>query len=472
MLQKNHKSDVSEMDELPRAPSPLYPTRRALRKARWGWCLFDFANSSFTTVAITAFGAPYFVGVLAGSEGVSLGSLRVGPSLLWGWGVALSMLIVTVTSPLMGVLADQAHLRRRLLAVYVLACVLCTAALSFVPPRHPWLALGLYVVANVAYEGAYVFYNAFLPSLAEASFVGRLSGYAWGLGYVGGLLALVASKPWMPHAYDVQSTHGSGVVVTWVYVIVAVWYAAFSLPALWWLRQTKAREVGAPIGPHASWWTHARRASRQLVATLRSLRDQRDIVLFLLAYFLYTDALTTVIEFTGVFTKEVLAFTPHDNVSLFLVLNVVAAPGAVVFGVLVDRWGPKRCMGLILVIWMVVALGVSQVHTRASFWPMAVLAAVVLGATQATSRSWMASLAPEGHEGEYMGFLTLSGKASAIVGPLMYGLLADTFSSASDPGRGHRIAMAALGGLFVLAWFVRGRVRDHTRDQAHPIRVE
>ncbi|MBK8172411.1 MAG: MFS transporter [Sandaracinaceae bacterium] len=409
-------------------------------RERAAFCMFDFANSAFPTVALTAFGGSYFQSVLVGARGLRLGPLTLGPTAAWGVCISLAMALVTLTSPIMGAFADSSGRKHRLLSGYVGVCVAACAALAFVPPGAGLTAFVLYVVANFAFEGAYVFYNAFLPELVPPERFGRLSGQAWALGYVGGLLALFAVKPLIPKDYSVASAgHAS-----YIYLIVAAWYLLFSIPALIWLKDRVVIDA-QPLG------ALARRSFAMLATTLRALRRYRMVVIFLAAYFLYTDALTTFYEFAGIFTKDVLAFSPSDNVTLFLILNVVAAPGAWASGYLVDKLGGKRSILITLLLWLVVVAGAALTRSKESFFGVAMLAAVVIGATQAASRAVMARIAPRKRMGEFMGLLSLSGKASSILGPTLYGVVVDANIVAGDPGHGHRVAITVIGSFFLIA---------------------
>jgi UMF1 family MFS transporter len=420
------------------------------RRERIAWCVFDFANSAFPTIALTAFGAPYFVSVLIGPRGVDLGPLHLDGTGAWALTIALSMLAVTITSPVLGAIADRGR-KRALLAAYVALCIAATVGLGLLAPGSGLFAVALYAIANFAFEGAYVFYNAFLPDLAPPDRLGRLSGAGWALGYVGGLLSLILVRPLLPSDYSAaEAAAGSR-----VYFVVAAWYALFSLPTLLVLRDRAPR---APLD--------LGRAFSDVGRTLRGLRAQRAIVLFLIAYLLYTDALDTTIHFTGIYTREVLGFGPDDNVTLFIVLNVIAGPGALLFGALVDRIGPRRGIQATLVVWCAVIVLALAARDRATFWPAAICAALVIGATQAGSRAMMARLAPRDRVAEHMGFLSLSGKASAVFGPLIYGATAAAFHDPAAPGRGHRIAIACVGALFPIAMLVLSRVDDRgARDR-------
>lgn len=422
---------------------------RTGRRARIAWCLFDFANSPFPTIALTAFGAPYFTNVLVGKGGLTLGPLHVGQASAWGLTISLSMLLVTLSAPLLGAMADGRGNRRFLLLLHVVLCVFATTGLGFLKPGHALGAAALYVVANYAFEAAYVFYNAQLADLAEPGREGRLSGQAWALGYVGGLLALLLCLPLVPKTYNAQAAEHAGAVF-WV---VAAWYAVFSLPALLWVRDGPARDTETENRGTSPW--------QRVFLTLKTLRSTPVIAFFLAAYFLYNDGIVTVIEFVGVFTKEVLEFTPPENIALFLILNGIAAPGALAFGYVLDRWGGPKTIRLTLLIWLVVCAGVALSDSRQGFWPVAVLAAVVIGSTQASSRALMAQLAPRHRMTEYMGLLAVGGKASAIVGPSVYGFIADGVGTATGAtATGHRVAVGAMGVLFLVSYLLMRRVKS------------
>jgi UMF1 family MFS transporter len=357
--------------------------------------------------------------------------------------------LVTLSSPLMGALADRSGKKRVLLAVYVAICVVATLALGFVPPGAGVAAFILYVIAIFAFEGGYVFYNAFLPELAPPDRIGRLSGNGWAFGYIGGLLALGVCYGLVPEEYVPEHAGAASNI----FFIVAAWYGLFSIPALAFL---KDRE---PMG-HADEVGYFRSAARELARTLRTIKSYKMVLIFLVAYFLYNDAVTTVIEFVGIYTKEVLEFSPSENVRIFLVLNVIAAPGAVAFGYVLDRIGGRRAISITLVLWVIVVILAAVTSTKTAFWGVAGLAAVVIGATQASSRTLMARLAPKKRVGEFMGFLALSGKASAVLGPTIYGFVATVAAAEYGTAMGHRIAISVIGSFFVFALLVLSRVDE------------
>ncbi len=400
---------------------------------RVGFCLYDFANSAFATIAVTVFGSAYFKNVLVGDQVLRIGSLELRGSSAWGAVVSGSMLCVTLSAPIMGGIADRTGKKKLFLSVYTAVCVLALIGLAFLKPGDAWQAALLYIVAYFAFEGAYVFYNAFLPDIAGPDEVGKLSGLAWGIGYAGGLLALVATFPLVPKRYDASAASAA----RWIYLLVAAWFAVFGGVAIALLRE----RVPVRIIPMT---TAAREGFAEIIRTGREIGKHRAILWFLVAYFFYTDALTTFLDFAGIYTEAVLGFGPKQHQMLFLVLNICAIPGTILFGRLLDRIGGKRAIGITLVVWCGTVAAISVVQSHAVFWGLACVIAVVVGATQASSRAMMAKLSPPEKAGEYMGFLALSGKASAVLGPLLYGAIAD--------GAGHRLAVRVLCVFFVVAF--------------------
>ncbi len=263
------------------------------------------------------------------------------------------------------------------------------------------------------------------------------------------------ARPLVPKHYVAAGAGGARLV----FLIVAAWYLVFSLPALLFLRERSTRR-GLPEGGYL------RGALRELGTTIRALRRYRAVAIFLVAFFLYNDGIVTVIQFTGVFTHKVLGFTPDNNVVLFLILNVIAAPGALLFGSLVDRIGGRRAISFSLVVWMGVVVGASMVHTKAQFWPVAIGAAVVIGATQASSRALMAKLAPALGPASSWASSRSAERPPPSSGRPSTGRWPRLRPSRPNPGRGHRVAILAIGALFLVALFVLSRV-----DEAQGIRV-
>ncbi len=374
-------------------------------KELWAWCLYDFANSSFTTLIITVAFSVYFVQVVAADLGGTTAE-RV-----WFWGYALSMLVVALLSPPLGALADARAIKRPLLIVSTLVCVVCTALLAFVERGDVWLGLLLFGLANIAFELGFLFCSAFLVEITTPATMGRISGYGWGLGYAGGLLSLALAYPFITGGFVEENLarYRSS------FAVVAVFFLLASLPTLFWLRE---RAIPQPSTAGVPAW---REAFARLSATAKAIGRFRDLTRFLVAYLIYTDAINTVIVASAIFANKVLDFSPGDLIIYFLITQVTAGLGAVGFGLLADRIGSVRTIRFTLVIWIGVVLAAASVQTHAQFYAIGLVAGAVLGANQATSRALIGRFVPPGKQGELFGFFTVIGKFAAVLGPIVYG---------------------------------------------------
>jgi UMF1 family MFS transporter len=371
--------------------------------------MFDFANSAFTTLVITFIYATYF------TEAIASDSTR--GTTLWSRAVATTAIVVAVCSPLLGALADRGGFRKLFLGVTVAICAAATSALYTVLPGEMLLALTLVVVANIAYEFAEVFYNAFLPDIAAPERVGRVSGLGWGLGYVGGLLALVVAlvtlvQPEMPW-FGFSREGGENYRAT--NLLVATWFVVFSLPLFLWVKEDKSRVSPAQ---HV-----VRDTFVQLKRTFTELRKHRQTVRFLIARLFYNDGLVTVFAFGGIYAAGTFGFTLDQVIQFGIVINIAAGAGAFAMGFLDDKIGGKRTI-IVSLIGLIGAATLAIFATSATaFWIAGILIGVFAGPNQSASRSLMARFVPQHSENEFFGFFAFSGKLTAFVGPFFLGVL-------------------------------------------------
>jgi MFS transporter, UMF1 family len=429
-MKKGSDADTSDINEM------------SSRAQRFSWCLFDFANSAFPTVIITAIYVIYFKDVVVDSDtpGVS--------DRLWGNANSIGAAIVFLLAPVLGAIADYAGKKKAFLIGFTLLCVVSTAALSFTSAGTVALAMGAFIAALVGFEGAVVFYNSFLPQLVPKEKMEMLSGAGWALGYIGGLGCLLLCLP-------------IALGKTWLHLIplvVAAWFAIFSLPAFILLKEA------APIASVGA-FSAIQKGGAQLVATLSEVRKHGNLVRFLLAFFFYNNAVATIIVFAVAFSKDSLAFTTTQNIILVIVMNIVAAPGAYVFGLIANRIGARRTIVITLFMWLGVVLGAelaawpglfSVSGAQTCFWGVAVLASLCIGATQSTSRTFVGQIAPTGRSGEFFGFMAFAGKGSAIVGPFVFGAVSSSFDS-------QRLAVLSIGGFFMIGLVLMGIVKNPVR---------
>ncbi len=411
----------------------LYPTRKAHRKATAAWCLFDFANSSYTTLIITVAYSIFFREVVVNATDNS-------GDKLWGIATFIAMLCVVLTSPVLGALADYSGLKKFFLIITSVQTIVVTAMMFTVDAGEVVWAMTLFIVGTIGFEAGYVFYNAFLFEVSTRKTIGRVSGWAWGIGFVGGLTSLAICMPLLSS----ELRDGAGTIVgaavrdrQWSFLVVAGFYLTFALPAFFWLKQAPAQ--GRPLSP-AGYVTVGFRRVRE---TLRHLRQYRETGKFILASLFFNDGITTIIAFSALFATVTFGFSAEQVVVLFLAMNVVALPGAVLAGYLADAIGGKKTLILSLLLWIAVVVVGSVATTRLWFWVMASGAAVGMGSTQAVARSFMAQITPRKRESEFFGFYVLSGKFASITGPLIFGFISDWTGS-------QRLAVISLLPLFVI----------------------
>ena len=362
------------------------------------WCYYDWANSAFTTIVITFVFATYFVSAVAPDP--TIGAAQ------WGFAISASALVIAVLAPVLGAIADRGGRRKPWIILFTAVSVILTGALWFVEPDPAFVlaALILVALANVGFELGIVFYNAMLPDIAPAPIIGRVSGWAWGLGYVGGLACLV----FILGAFDTSNLDQ----VRLTSVFVAAWFGVFTLPLIIWTPDTPARTI--------SWRVAIEDGIRQLITTLRQVRGHGDIARFLLARLFYNDGLVTLFAVGGIYAKTTFGMTTAEVLQFGVGINVTAGLGAFAFAWIDDWIGSKRTILISLAGLIIVAAGVLSAETTLAFLIWGSALGIFVGPVQAASRSMMAHLAPQGLETEMFGLFAFSGKATAFIGPLVF----------------------------------------------------
>jgi len=397
------------------------------------WCLFDFANSAYTTLIVTVAYAVYFRDVVVNAKD------NRGDE-MWGTATFISMALVALASPIVGALADYSGLKKAFLIASTLMTIGATVVLFFVGPGDIALGMAMFIIGNFGFEVGYVFYNAFLPEVSTPETVGRVSGWGWATGYVGGLVCLMVCRPLISHPYKTPAGGLDPAGISsyqWSFLLVAGFYLVFALPAFFLLKETppqgEARAVSEYLGI----------GLRRVGDTLRHLKQYKETAKFILASLFFTDGITTVIGFAGIYATTTMHFTNDELVWLFLVLNIAAFPGALGAGYLADWIGPKRTLIATLLLWLVIVISAGMAASKPAFWAVAVGAAIGMGSTQAVGRSFMAQITPPARSAEFFGFYVLSGKFASMFGPLIFGFMSSRTGS-------QRIAVLSLLPLFIL----------------------
>jgi UMF1 family MFS transporter len=412
------------------------------RREVWAWAMYDFANSGYTTVVITAVFGAYFVGVVAGNAPWA--------TFVWTLALSVSYALVMLTAPLLGAWADVHARKKTLLWVTTFGCVGATALLYFAGPGALALAITVLVVSNYFFGTGENLIAAFLPELARPRALGRVSGWGWSLGYLGGLTSLAASLAYIGWAQ--RRGQGATDFVPVSMLITAALFALASLPTLLMLRE---RATPAPVRtPRTAW--------RQVRHTLGHLDQLPDLRRFLVCTVAYQAGTQAVITLAAIYASQVFHFDTQRTILLVLVVNVTAALGAFAFGHVQDRIGHVRAIALTLAGWIVMVLAAWAAADERTFWVAANIAGLCMGASQSAGRAMVGLLAPPAHQAEFFGLWGLAVKLASIAGPLTYG-------AASWLGGGdHRRALLITG-----AWFVAGLVllrgvrADRGRRAAH-----
>jgi UMF1 family MFS transporter len=403
--------------------------RGRIDRAVVAWCLYDFANSSVSAIVVaTIFPVWYAQAIVGNAQGRG--------DVWWGFVSSTTMVIVALTSPLLGGIADHAGVRKPFFIALTLTAVAGSALLSTLEPGMVVRGFVFAVLTLVAYESAIVYYNAYLPALAPPTRFGSVSAMGFAVGYAGSIVAFLAAYP-----FAAMGTYGACFLVT------AAQFGLFALPAFL-LLPADAR--------HPMPLTRALR--RGIVDTLATLReiviDPRRLALrrFLLAYFVYEDGVNTVIFFAGIFASKTLGFTFPEIIVLFMLVQLTALVGSAAWARPSDRKGPRFVITITLVQWIAVVLLAYLVRAKWQFWVVAILAGSGLGAIQAASRALMARFVPRDREAEFFGFYSLVGKTGAVLGPLVFGGV--SWMMAGD----QRTAILAVGLFFVVGLVLLSRI--------------
>ncbi|HVR67537.1 MAG TPA: MFS transporter [Verrucomicrobiae bacterium] len=404
---------------------------RASRRALAAWCLYDWANSAFPTVVVTFVFAAYF------TEGVAAD--RDSGTAMWANGQSLSAILIAILSPCLGAIADRTGRRKPWILGFSLLCILATAGLWFVrpDPGYAMLAIVLVVLGNLGFELGITFYNALLPELVAKEWIGRLSGWAWGIGYAGGLSCLILSLMIFvqadPPRFGLDPAAAEHVRA--VAPFAAAWMLLFIWPLFAFVRDVPRR------GP--SLLKAVGEGLETLWHTLLRIRDYRDIARFLVANMIYIDGLNTLFSFGGIYAAGQFGMA-IDEVLLFgILLNISAGLGAAGFAWLDDFLGAKPTILISLGALILLCSGILLVRDKTLFYALGIGIGIFLGPAQAASRSLMARLAPADMRGEFFGLFALSGRVTSFLGPLLVGWV--TYLAASQ-----RVGMAMILPFFII----------------------
>ena len=409
----------------------------------FGWAMYDFANSGYTTVVLTAVFSAYFVGGVAGNAPWA--------TLAWTGALALSSVLVMLTMPALGAFADLRAAKKRLLLLSTAGCVLATVALAGVGPGDVALAVAAVVLSNLFYSYGESLIAAFLPELARRDSLGRVSGWGWSFGYFGGMLTLGLSLAYVIWAQGQGMSAAQFVPVTML--ITAGVYALASAATFALLRERAVPQAQAVRQQGI------RAALARLQKTWHEARRFEDFAWLLACAVAYQAGISVVIALAAIYAEQVLGFKQTQTMMLIFLVNIAAAMGAFGWGYLQDRAGHRLALAITLVGWIVMTLLAAMATDATLFWVAAVLAGLCMGSSQSAGRALAGAFSPAQRRAEFYGLWTFAIRLSAIIGPLTYGAV--TLLTAGN----HRIAIASTGLFFVLGLVLLVRV-NVTRGMA------
>ena len=386
------------------------------RKEIWSWCFYDFGNSAFTTLVITFIYSTYFTKAIAENE--------IDGTYLWSQAIAITAVIVSLLSPILGAIADKGGYRKIFLTLTTYMSIGATALLFFPIKGQILFALILVVIANVNFELGGVFYNAYLPEIVSRKKIGRISGIGWGAGYLGGLLAMLVAMvgfvspdvPWFGLDID------TGEHIRATNILVAAWFFIFTLPAILYLKEKKvesANRIGVVV----------LNSIQALKKTFQEIKSYKNTVRFLISRLIYNDGLVTIFAFGAIYASGTFGFTFNEIMIFGIVLNIAAGSGAFLMGYIDDVIGGKLTIQISLIGLMIAVLLAVFANSKLLFWVSGIIVGLFAGPNQSASRSLMGRLTPPDKINEFYGFFAFSGKLTSFLGPMLLGIFTKYFSS-------------------------------------------
>jgi UMF1 family MFS transporter len=430
------------------APAPAgSPAPQSTRRERVGWYFYDWANSAFSTTVIAVFLSPYLTNIAeraAGCTGDDCTDATVYPlgipvaaGSFYSYVLSLSVLLQVIVLPVTGALTDRTRHRRKLLALFAYIGAFATIGFFFLSGGNYLLGGGLFLVANVAFGASIVVYNSFLPSLASPDDRDRVSSLGWGMGYVGGGLLLLVNLA----AYTFGPEGSTELIVRISLASAGVWWAIFTTMPLLMLKDPEPHNIVRAEGSALTG------GFKQLFQTLKGMRAYPLTLFFLIAFLIYNDGVQTVIGVSSQYASEYLLLSDETRIITILIVQFTAFGGALLLGRIARTFGAWKTVLASLVLWAVVvgAAYFLPVGKAGPFMVLGVALGIVLGGTQALSRSLFSQMIPDGKEGEYFGFYEISDKGTSWLGPLVFGL---SFQFTKD----YQIAIVSIVGFFVIGF--------------------
>lgn len=408
--------------------SPQHLKKDVAVREVWAWTAFDFANSGYTTVVLTAVFNAYFVGVICGNASWA--------TLLWTSVIAASNILAIVCMPFIGAATDLKANKKFWTVLMSLLCIAGTVGLAFTGSGTVWLAVFMVIVSNFAYNIGETLNSAFLPEIADEQSMGKVSGWGWSFGYCGGLLTLGLSL-WAVLAMQAKGVSGEG-YVPYTMAITAVVFFVAAMPLALWLKERAIPRT------QANFWSLVKESQASLIATFKSLPKHKNFAWLVASGLSFQGGIAVVVTLAAVYADQAMGFTPDETILLVLLVNITAAVGAFAFGYVEDRIGHKYALMVTLLIWIAMVAVAYFAQTKPIFWIAANLAGIAMGSSQSAGRALVGVLAPEKDRAAFYSFWNMALWVANIVGPMTYGLI--TWMTGND----QRLALLCTGMFFVV----------------------
>lgn len=397
------------------------------KKEAISWAFYDFANSAYFLLIVSFVFPIFFREVIAGGG--------TNGDFWWGLATSISILLGGLASPIVGAIADHDSRRKRKLMIFGVLSMIGTAALYFTGPNMLIFALALFILTNLFFEIALTLYDSFLPRVSNSKTSGRISGLGWGLGYVGGIIAMLIFRPLYEGGYADASLYKL------TFPLVALFFFVFALPAFIFLKDPKRTT------PKEGLFKLAKIGISNTLQTIKEIRKHKHVAQFLLGFYILNDALVTIFTFIPIYANATLQMTLAEITIVLLVVQIIGFPSAIFFGWLSDHKGSKKMLLLTVILWGLIVLGLAFATSKSFFYIIAIFTGLVIGSSQSIARSWFSKIIPQEKSGEFFGFNGFASKVAATTGPLLFGIISAVTAN-------QRIAMGTLVVYFIISFFI------------------
>lgn len=398
------------------------------KKQIFYWSLFDFANSTYATIVLAFVFAIYFTSTIA--EGKPIGDFY------WSLGINIAMIISAVLNPVCGAISDYSNSKKKFLIFFTILAVIPTALMYFTGPGTIVFGLVLLIFSNIGFQTGLTFYDAFIKEITEEKYYNKVSGIGYAVGYAGSLISVALVFPLKDNP-------------NLLFLICAIMFALFSLPLFFFLKEKKISSDQNAVNYFKYGFTKTKE-------TLILIAELHNLKWFLLSYFFFIDAVNTIIFFSGIYAAKTLEFSITELAIFFLLVQITALIGSLVFGYAGDKIGIKKSLVFTIAVWIFITLAVFFTNDKNSFFIIGAFAGTFLGATQSLSRAMMAQLTPDNLKATLFGFYSLLEKTSTMLGPLTFGLV--SWLSGSQ-----KLAVLSVGFFFLVGMLLIRKVKVETK---------